>query len=372
MKIWGARREKGRATPSAKRIAPGLDRVGHSGLEVQIHPADIRKNVRYLFLTRKQVVSIVAGTVLLLTFLVLGLVLTPTVVRGLFAKREYDALQGERSRQGQRLQALIDQFAGLDTRGERLRTELQKVFLAYGLSDDQPTGAGGYPFEPKEAPDSIYSGVIERGNELSAKLHQQIHVLGVFVGEAHSFEAAYQEQVRSTPSVKPLPADSFVLTSPFGNRISPFTSASESHSGIDLAAPSGTPIHATADGIVVFAGRFPQRQSVGWWRYGNLVVVRNGNSFITLYGHCDQVVARQGQRVERGDLIATVGNTGWSTSSHLHYEVRRRTDSEKFHPVDPRIYILDHRWDDQERLLIRARQAPQLQGYDPLPRLFQR
>ncbi len=369
MKLWGAKRaRKGRATASAG----GLGRAERPGLEVQIHPADIRKNVRYLFLSRGQVVSMVAGTLALLIFLCLGVLLTPTVVRGLFAKHEYDALQAERSQQGLRLQALIDQFSGLDERGERLRTELQKVFLAYGLDDDESTGAGGYPFEPKEAPDSIYSGVIQRGNELSAKLHEQIHVLGVFVGEAHSFESAYQDQVRSTPSVKPLPANSFVLTSPFGQRVSPFTSASESHSGIDLAAPSGTPIHATADGIVVFAGRFPQQQSIGWWRYGNLVVVRNGNSFITLYGHCDQVIVRQGQRVERGDLIATVGNTGWSTNPHLHYEVRRRNEGEKFHPVDPRIYILDHRWDDQERLLIRARSAPQLQGYDPLPRLFQR
>ncbi len=368
MRLWRGQRQ------GAKRVGSsgGAKRVERTGLEVQIHPADIRKNVRYLFLKRGQVVSLVAGTLALLLFLCLGLLLTPTVVRGLFAKHEYEALQAERTQQGLRLQALIDQFSGLDERGERLRTELQKVFLAYGLDDESSTGAGGYPFEPKEAPDSIYSGVIERGNKLSAKLHEQLHVLGVFVGEAHSFESAYKDQVRSTPSVKPLPADSFVLTSPFGQRISPFTSASESHSGIDLAAAAGTPIHATADGIVVFAGRFPQQQSIGWWRYGNLVVVRNGNSFITLFGHCDQVIARQGQRVERGDLIATVGNTGWSTSSHLHYEVRRRNEGEKFHPVDPRIYILDHRWDDQERLLIRARSAPQLQGYEPLPRLFQR
>ena len=355
-----------------KSVRPGQG-SGRPGLEVQIHPADIRKNVRYLFLTRGQVLSIVGGTLALLAFLTVGVLLSPIVIRGHFAKREYNALKVERGQQGQRLEALIEQFEGLDEQGEILGIELQKVFLAYGLDADESAGRGGYPFEPKDAPDSIYSGVIERGNELSAKLHQQVHVLGVFVGEAHTFETAYRGQVRSTPSVKPLPENSFVLTSPFGQRTSPFTSATESHSGIDLAAPTGTPIHATADGIVVFAGRFPQNQSAGWWRYGNLVVIRHGDSFITLYSHCDQVLARQGQRVERGDLIATVGNTGWSTNPHLHYEIRRRTgEEERFQPVDPRIYILDHRWDDQERLLIRARTAPQLEGYDPLPRLFQR
>jgi murein DD-endopeptidase MepM/ murein hydrolase activator NlpD len=362
-------RSKGRRAATLARRPGDPDRPG---LEVQVHPADIRKNVRYLFLSHWQVFWIVAGSLAFIGFLLLGLWLAPTVIRSAMATREYDVLKVERAQQGRRLQALVERFDGLDERSEELRLELQKVFLAYGLDDEEATGRGGYPFEAKEAPDSIYGAVIQRGNDLSAKLHQQLHVIGVFVSEVHSFESAYQDQVRSTPSIKPLPAGEFVLTSPFGQRVSPFTSVGESHSGIDLAAPAGTSVFATADGVVVFAGRFPQQQSMGWWRYGNLVVIRHGESFITLYGHCDQVIARQGQRIERGDLIATVGSTGWSTNPHLHYEVRRRDGEAGFQPVDPRIYILDHRWDDQERLLIRARTAPQLEGYDPLPRLFQR
>jgi murein DD-endopeptidase MepM/ murein hydrolase activator NlpD len=154
-------------------------------------------------------------------------------------------------------------------------------------------------------------------------------------------------------------------------RRNPFTKAADFHAGLDLAAPPGTPVHATAAGVVVFAGRYDLRQSVGWWRYGNLVMVRHGDRFVSLYGHCQDVQVRVGQRVEQGQTIATVGNTGWSTSPHLHYEVRRR-DAAEYRPIDPRIYILDHRWRDEERLLVRARSAPDPGDYEPLPSSFGR
>ena len=139
-----------------------------------------------------------------------------------------------------------------------------------------------------------------------------------------------------------------------------------------MAAPSGTPITAPADGVVVFAGRYPLRQSVSWWRYGNMVALRNGDRFITLFGHCDEINVRSGQKVKQGDIIATVGNTGWSTSPHLHYEIRRRSEDGDYEPVDPRIYILDHQWRDEEQLLVRARMAPDARNFEPLPRIIGR
>jgi murein DD-endopeptidase MepM/ murein hydrolase activator NlpD len=78
-------------------------------------------------------------------------------------------------------------------------------------------------------------------------------------------------------------------------------------------------------------------------------------------------MVRRGQRVEQGEVIARVGSTGLSTNPHLHYEVRRRDADGEFRPVDPRIYILDHRWRDDERILVRARNAPPLDDYQPLP-----
>lgn len=201
------------------------------------------------------------------------------------------------------------------------------------------------PHEPNRVPSSIYAANIRLGNGLLARISEQLGVLEAFLTEVQNFEEAHQDQVQTTPSISPLDSLEFVLTSPFGKRTSPFTKEIDFHAGIDLAAAVGTPIHAPADGVVAFSGRYPLRQSVSWWRYGNLVALRNGDRFITLFGHCDEIKVRGGQRVKQGDIIATVGNTGWSTNPHLHYEVRRLKDGE-FQPVDPRIYILDHRWRD--------------------------
>jgi murein DD-endopeptidase MepM/ murein hydrolase activator NlpD len=169
------------------------------------------------------------------------------------------------------------------------------------------------------------------------------------------------------PSICPVPVGSFVLTSPFGNRVSPFTNTSDFHAGIDLAAREGVPVLATGDGRVVFAGRFPLRRNVRWWRYGNVVVLAHGDRFLTIYAHLAEIAVRRGQRVRRGEQLGTVGNTGWSTSPHLHYEVRvRGEDDSEPEPVDPRIYILDYQWTGHEEMLARSRSAPP-PSFDPLP-----
>lgn len=103
------------------------------------------------------------------------------------------------------------------------------------------------------------------------------------------------------------------LASGFGNRISPFTGEISFHKGIDIAAPVGTPIIAPADGVVIFEGI---KQG-----YGKFIMVAHGYGIVTAYGHNDQNLVQPGQRVSRGEQIATVGMTGRTTGPHLHYEV---------------------------------------------------
>lgn len=113
------------------------------------------------------------------------------------------------------------------------------------------------------------------------------------------------------------------LNSPFGPRLSPWTGEPEFHVGVDLAANPGTPVKATAAGVVRFAGTTEV--------YGHNVVLDHGAGIATRYGHLQKIGVTRGQRVERGQLIGLTGNTGRSTGPHLHYEVL--VDGR---PVDPR------------------------------------
>lgn len=133
-----------------------------------------------------------------------------------------------------------------------------------------------------------------------------------------------QSLLAATPSIKPAKGN---FTSHFGYRVSPFSKRATLHQGLDIAAPPGAPVYASAAGIVSYAG----------WDagYGKLVSIDHGFGIVTRYGHNSKVFVVVGQEVKRGDVIAAVGNTGRSTGIHLHYEVRVNNV-----PVDPMNYIL--------------------------------
>lgn len=101
------------------------------------------------------------------------------------------------------------------------------------------------------------------------------------------------------------------ITSRFGYRYHPITGVYKLHDGVDIAAPSGAPIHAAADGVVVSACRKGA--------YGNAVVIDHGGGISTMYGHCSVLLCHAGQEVRRGDVIARVGSTGMSTGPHCHF-----------------------------------------------------
>jgi len=100
----------------------------------------------------------------------------------------------------------------------------------------------------------------------------------------------------------------------FGQRKHPIVMAIRHHSGIDLAAPTGAPIRAVAEGVVVFADPYA--------KYGNLIVIDHGSEITTHYGHCHTIKVEPGAKVSAGQIIGTIGSTGGSTGPHLHFEVR--------------------------------------------------
>jgi murein DD-endopeptidase MepM/ murein hydrolase activator NlpD len=130
-----------------------------------------------------------------------------------------------------------------------------------------------------------------------------------------------EQTVISIPSMQPV--DNLQFTSNFGVRSDPFRGTAAMHAGVDIPGAIGTPIYATADGVVSHAGR--------QGGYGNLVQIDHGRGIQTRYGHLSQILVPAGTRVKRGQIIGLMGSTGRSTGSHLHYEVR--VDGKAVNPI---------------------------------------
>jgi murein DD-endopeptidase MepM/ murein hydrolase activator NlpD len=123
--------------------------------------------------------------------------------------------------------------------------------------------------------------------------------------------------LNATPSIQPVSNKNLNrIASGFGYRIDPVYKDRRLHPGLDFTAPLGTPIYATADGVVVDAG-------FNTGGYGNRVVINHGFGYQTLYGHMSRIKSRVGEKVKRGEVIGYVGSTGKSTGPHCHYEVHR-------------------------------------------------
>ena len=126
-----------------------------------------------------------------------------------------------------------------------------------------------------------------------------------------------EKMLAATPAIQPVSnKDLSRIASGFGYLIDPVYKTVKMHAGLDFAAPQGTPIYATADGVVRLAGNTGNG-------YGNHVIINHGYGYETLYGHQYRIKAKVGQKVKRGELIGWVGSTGKSTGPHLHYEVHK-------------------------------------------------
>ena len=131
-------------------------------------------------------------------------------------------------------------------------------------------------------------------------------------------------QVNTRPSIWPVDGR---LEGYFGRRTDPFSGEGAFHTGVDIIAPRGTPVRATADGVVVHAAYMSG--------YGRLVVIDHGNGIRTYYAHLSRFTVIAGQEIRRGEILGNVGSSGRVTSPHLHYEVRRGGN-----PLNPYTYHL--------------------------------
>jgi len=150
-------------------------------------------------------------------------------------------------------------------------------------------------------------------NTIYSKIENTKSYCDSLVREAEKLDSVLNPHLVSLshkPSIWPVKG---FLSSAYGGRPDPISGSSSWHQGVDISAPSGTPVVSTAEGFVV---------SAGWMTgLGNTVVIQHGNGIVTLYGHLSKMLVAPGQTVKRWDRIGLVGCTGRSTGNHCHYEV---------------------------------------------------
>lgn len=217
-------------------------------------------------------------------------------------------------------------------------------------ADERHSGIGGV--ERYAEFDEMESGELLKSTTMKVDdITKRLYVESKSLDELYGMSRKKSERMASMPAIMPVAKDRCKVVSGFGMRFHPILKYRRLHSGIDLTARQGTPIYATGDGVVRVAGRNPQ----GYGGYGVVAVVDHGFGFMTLYAHMASVKVRVGQHVKRGEQLGTVGSTGMSSGSHLHYEVIQNGKK-----VDPVYYFYnDLSPEEYEEVLELARQENQ-------------
>lgn len=190
------------------------------------------------------------------------------------------------------------------------------MFIASGISPQ-------YFERLEDSIAGIFAKNQDRGGYFTPTEEKEYSAAAVFYTEAASEEASFvftavtkdtsDDLYNSSEAVVPVCGS---ITSDYGYREHPVYGGESFHSGIDIAAPEGSPIYAVLDGRVVAAGVAPNA--------GNYIKIDHGNDTVTLYCHCRELYVKEGINVRKGDIIACVGQTGLATGPHLHFELHGR------------------------------------------------
>lgn len=216
-----------------------------------------------------------------------------------------------------RLSMLQGYVMRLDALGSRLAAMANLDDIEFGV--ENPPGLGGSSPDNGESPLTL-SELLSTFNQIEYILKDRTEKLTAM--ESMLINRTLQEE--TSPGGKPSLGG--YLSSLFGYRTDPMSGKREFHEGMDFSGKVGTPVLAVASGIVAWSGRHAE--------YGNLIEISHGNGYITRYAHNNKNLVNVGEKVEKGEVIATMGSTGRSTGSHVHFEVIQNGK-----PVDPKKYL---------------------------------
>jgi murein DD-endopeptidase MepM/ murein hydrolase activator NlpD len=242
-----------------------------------------------------QALYLVVALALFGTFSLFGAV--SSYLRMTWKVSNYNSLRSEVGTLRNKLQVQQREIDEKEEKLASLQLMASEISVALGLKR-QLEGTADISDEGPLVPS--FNESIEEYNFLKSASFSRLH---------HEYARIWQKNI--VPSMWPVNG---VLLSKYGERTDPFSGEGAIHGGVDISAPSGTPVHAAADGIV--------SRSEYYGGYGKLIVIDHGNGMSTRYGHLSRFDVVPGQEVRRGDIIGYSGATGRATSPHVHFEVR--------------------------------------------------
>lgn len=271
-------------------------------------------------------------------------------------------------------------YSFFDSPKERvLKRELSQMQLQYDILNDKLDHITAVMDDIQDRDDNIYRVIFEaepvpaairkagyggadryallegyKNSEVLIKTTEKLDkITSQLVVQSKSFDEVFEmaknkaEFLSSIPAIQPINnKDLKRLSSYYGHRMDPFYKIMKFHEGVDFSAPVGTEIYATGNGKVIKVTKSKRG-------YGNSVLIDNGFGYQTFYAHCDKIMVKNGQEVKRGQVIATVGNSGKSTAPHLHYEVRKNKKN-----IDPINFFFNDITPNEYDLILERSELP--------------
>jgi murein DD-endopeptidase MepM/ murein hydrolase activator NlpD len=230
-------------------------------------------------------------------------------------RRKFQAMQ-------ERLDQLNRTMSSLERRDKQI---YRSIFEADPLSSAVRNAGYGGVERSADLKGFQYAELVESTRSQLNELSKELHVLTKSYEEITKLASEKQQLLKAIPSIQPIKNKELTrIASGYGKRIHPIYKTTQFHEGLDFTTDIGAPVYATGKGEVV-------RKDYSKRGYGNQLVIDHGYGYKTRYAHLNEFKAEEGETVKRGEMIATIGNTGLSTGPHLHYEVRK--DGKPVNPI---------------------------------------
>ncbi len=307
------------------------------------------QKLEYVPVKRNRLKDFLAFILAGMFFMLLGFIILPKYIdtpEELALKRENQDLKLHMQVLDKKMNLLNKVLANIQNRDKNL---YRLLFEAEPIPDDiREAGFGGGTDFYKNLGNISEEDAIKKLYKKTEILAQKLTVQSKSFDELIRLAKEKEKFLAHIPAIQPVEnKDLKRLASGFGMRFHPILKIWRPHNGLDFTARVGTPIYATGDGTVIYAGRGSG--------FGNHVKIDHGFGYVTVYAHMSRMAVKKGQKVKRGQIIGYVGNTGLSTGPHLHYEVHY-----KGKPVNPIYYFYrDLNAQDYERLIQISKQAKQ-------------